>query len=218
MKLGKLAGIIGVGILVSACGEEAPTTNECIAADMVIHNTLIYTADDKNWTAEAVASLGEKIIFVGSNADAAKYMCGDAEIHDLSGKYVYAGLTDGHQHLDRMGAREMTVDLGGFLSLQATVDALKTRADDVPDGGWVLGSGWIERNWSDEKRFLNKADVDAFTANKPLYIPRSDNSSALVNSKALELLGVRKRRKTRLVARLSAIKTVNQQDISLVRR
>ena len=192
MQVGKLSGYFAFGFLLASCGEEAPTAKECLAADMVIHNTLIYTADDDNWTAEAAASLGDKIIFVGSNADAEKYMCGNAEILDMSGKFVYAGLTDGHQHLARMGAREMTIDLGGMGSLKETVDALKAWADDVPDGGWVLGSGWIERDWTDEKRFLNKTDVDAFTANKPLYIPRSDNSSALVNSKALELLGVTK--------------------------
>lgn len=188
----KLLGVLPLAIILASCSEETPVANECLPADLVIHNTLIYTADDDNWTAEAAVSKDGKIVYVGDNSGAAPYMCGDAQILDMSGKFVYSGLTDGHQHLARMGAREMTVDLGGMGSLKETVDALMAWAEDVPDGGWVLGSGWIERDWSDEKRFLNKHDVDAFTANKPLYIPRSDNSSALVNSKALEMLGVTK--------------------------
>lgn len=194
MKIDKSAYIVALSLIISACGEsdKGPAGQECLPADMVIHNTLIYTADDDNWTAEAAASRGDKIIFVGSNADAQQYMCGDAQILDLSGKFVYAGLTDGHQHLARMGAREKTVDLGGLGSLRETVDVLREWAADVPDGQWVLGSGWIERDWSDESRFLNKYDVDSFTENKPLYIPRSDNSSALANSKALELAGITK--------------------------
>ena len=58
----------------------------CLVADLVLHNTKIYTANDAQWTAEATAVLGDKIIFVGSNADAAKYMCGDAQIMDMAGK------------------------------------------------------------------------------------------------------------------------------------
>jgi predicted amidohydrolase YtcJ len=56
----------------------------------------------------------------------------------------------------------------------------------------VQGRGWIEREWTDEKRFLTRHDVDPFTTDKPLYMPRADGVSALVNSKALELAGITK--------------------------
>ena len=49
----------------------------------------------------------------------------------------------------------------------------------------MQGRGWIEREWTDQQRFLNKFDVDAFTRNKPLFMPRADGVSALVNSRAL---------------------------------
>jgi predicted amidohydrolase YtcJ len=49
-----------------------------------------------------------------------------------------------------------------------------------------------DAQWTDEKRFLTKHDVDAFTINKPLFMPRADGVSALVNSKALELAGISK--------------------------
>ena len=54
----------------------------------------------------------------------------------------------------------------------------------------MQGRGWIEREWTDQQRFLNKFDVDAFTRNKPLFMPRADGVSALVNSRALELAGI----------------------------
>ena len=60
----------------------------------------------------------------------------------------------------------------------------------MPEGEWVLGRGWIEREWIDEKRFLQASDVDPFTANKPLFMPRAGGVSALVNSKALALAGI----------------------------
>lgn len=189
--------MLGVaGLVLAACSETEQNTEmaavECEAADMVIHNTTIYTANDDMWTAEAVATLGDKIIYVGNNAGAEKYMCGDASIMDMSGKYVYAGLTDSHQHVEGVGKRPKTLSLFGIGTLKETVDAIEAFAANVPAGDWVQGRGWIEREWTDEERFLTKHDVDPFTADKPLYMPRADGVSALVNSKALELAGITK--------------------------
>jgi predicted amidohydrolase YtcJ len=182
-------------VLISWGKSDEPTaeiTSECLVADIVIHNTKIYTANDAQWTAEATAVLGDKIIFVGSNAHAAKYMCGDAQLMDMAGKFVYAGFTDSHQHVEGVGQRPKTLSLFGISTLKDTVNAIKAFALDVPANEWVQGRGWIEREWTDEKRFLSKHDVDPFTADKPLFMPRADGVSALVNSKALELAGITK--------------------------
>lgn len=163
---------------------------QCLPADLVLHNTQVYTSNDNQPTAQAIAVLGERIVFVGSNADASRYMCGDARIEDMSGNTVFAGFTDSHQHLEGIGRRTKTLSLFGIPTLRATVAAIEDWAEDIPDGDWIQGRGWIEREWTDERRFLNKYDVDSFTANKPLFMPRADGVSALVNSRALELAGI----------------------------
>jgi predicted amidohydrolase YtcJ len=174
---------------IATFGQSAKTA-DCQAADLVLHNTRIYTSNDNQWTAEAVAVLGERIVFVGDNDAAQRYMCGDAEVIDLSGNTVFAGFTDSHQHLEGVGRRTVTLSLFGIPTLQETVVAIEEWAAGVDDGDWVQGRGWIEREWTDERRFLDKHDVDAFTQNKPLFMPRADGVSALVNSKALELAGI----------------------------
>jgi predicted amidohydrolase YtcJ len=192
----KIISALGLGLMLMSCGKNDAETEEiaaeCLLADMVLHNTKIYTAHDAQWTVEATAVLGDKIIFVGSNADAAKYMCGDAQIMDMAGKYVYAGFTDSHQHVEGVGQRPKTLSLFGIATLKETVDAIKAFAVNVPENEWVQGRGWIERQWTDKKRFLTKHDVDPFTTNKPLFMPRADGVSALVNAKALELAGITK--------------------------
>lgn len=188
----------GVSQLAAACSDNSqPTTpvaaaddERCEAADLVLHNTTVYTANDAQWTVEAVASKDGRIVFVGSNADAQRYMCGSANVMDMAGNTVYAGFTDSHQHLEGVGRRTKTLSLFGIPTLQATVQTIEDWAETIPEGDWVLGRGWIEREWTDEQRFLDKSDVDAFTANKPLYMPRADGVSALVNSRAMELAGV----------------------------
>jgi len=193
----KITTALGLSLLVMSCGENeqqgaTEMAAECLPADMVMHNTTIYTANDDQWTAQAVATQGDKIIFVGSNDDAAAYMCGDATIMDMAGKFVYAGFTDSHQHVEGVGRRPKTLSLFGISTLKETVDAIEAFAANVPDGKWVQGRGWIEREWTDEERFLTRHDVDPFTADKPLFMPRADGVSALVNSKALELAGITK--------------------------
>lgn len=185
-------------LLLAACSDEPGTTisapsemiGECTQADLVLHNTVVYTSNEDQWTAEAVASKDGRIVFVGSNADVQDYMCESAEIIDLEGRTVYAGFTDSHQHLEGVGRRTKTLSLFGIPTLQETVQTIEDWAANIPDGDWVQGRGWIEREWTDEQRFLSKYDVDPFTAEKPLFMPRADGVSALVNSKAMELAGV----------------------------
>ena len=183
----------------AACSPESPDTapgnaaaveTACERADLVLYNTTIYTSNADQWTAEAVASKDGQIVFVGSNTEAEEYMCGSVQALDLEGRTVYAGFTDSHQHLEGVGRRTKTLSLFGIGTLQETVQTIEDWAANIPEGGWVQGRGWIEREWTDEQRFLNKYDVDRFTADKPLFMPRADGVSALVNTKAMELAGV----------------------------
>lgn len=194
-----LSSVLISGLLLGACSDNTPgevqdaaaaSDGSCSRADLVLHNTRVYTSNEAQWTAEAVASKDGKIVFVGSNAEIENYICESATVLDLAGSTVYAGFTDSHQHLEGVGRRTKTLSLFGIPTLQETVQTIEDWAADIPVGGWVQGRGWIEREWSDEQRFLNKYDVDPFTADKPLFMPRADGVSALVNSRAMELAGV----------------------------
>lgn len=180
--------------LVSACqrgaSPETGAADSCPESDLLITDTLVYTANDEQWQAEAIAILDERIAFVGTNEEAEGWRCGARASLNLAGSVVYPGFTDSHQHLEGVGRRTRTLSLFGITTLAATVDRIEEWAAGIPDGGWVQGRGWIEREWTDEKRFLTRHDVDPFTQNKPLYMPRADGVSALVNTKALELAGV----------------------------
>jgi hypothetical protein len=156
----------------------------------MLHNGVIYTLAQDKPIAAAVAIRDDQIVFVGAREEASAWACGATKTIDLKGAAVYPGFTDSHQHLEGIGRRTRTLSLFGIPTLAGTVDAIEGWAADIELGQWVLGRGWIEREWTDEQRFLNRWDVDPFTRNKPLYLPRADGVSALVNSKALELAGI----------------------------
>jgi len=181
---------LAFALVLALLAEDAGAQGDCPPSDLLIRNTTVYTADDANWRAEALALRGERIVFVGGNEEAKAWACGAAELLDLPDSVVYPGFTDSHQHLEGVGRRTRTLSLFGIPTLKGTVDRIEAWAATIPEGDWVLGRGWIEREWTDEQRFLTRHDVDPFTADKPLYMPRADGVSALVNSRALELAGV----------------------------
>jgi predicted amidohydrolase YtcJ len=179
-----------LGAITSITHSSQLPADDCPQSDMLIYNANVYTASDEHWQAQALAVKDGLIVFLGSNADAEAWRCGAKNSVDLEGNTVFPGFTDSHQHLEGVGRRTRTLSLFGIPTLEDTVAAIAQWADAVPDQGWVLGRGWIEREWTDEQRFLTRWDVDAFTENKPLFMPRADGVSALVNSKALALAGI----------------------------
>ena len=62
---------LGALVLVTMLGAMAPAQGAtCTLADYVLKAQRIYTANDAYWTAERVAVSGDRIVFVGSAADA----------------------------------------------------------------------------------------------------------------------------------------------------
>ena len=165
-------------------GEVSP-----IKASLVIHNTNIYTANDQQRTAEAVAVKDDSIIFVGSNTQVQSYISETTTVLDMAGNTMYPGFSDAHVHLKWIGQRELGLNLQGLDDLTSVIKKIKAYADNIDDGYWVTGKGWIEKKWP-ENRFLHKSDVDSFSANKPMILDRAGEHSLLANSKAMEIAGI----------------------------
>ena len=197
LRLGHLVASTVVGLLAFSASTITPmnaTAGElqvtCRAADLLLHNAVVYTADEFNSTHQALVIDDGRFVFVGADEVAKEGWCDTARVIDLKGATVFPGFTDSHQHLEGVGRRTKTLSLFGIDSLDKTVAAIEEWAADVPLGGWVLGRGWIEREWQGERRFLTRWDVDRFTESKPLFMPRADGVSALVNTKALNMAGI----------------------------
>src|SRR5215510_5967979 len=116
-------------------------------ADMVFQNGNIYTVNERQPQAEAIAVKGDRIVFVGSNQDAQKYVGPRTRTIDLKGNTVVPGLTDSHHHLSGVGFREMTLNLEGITNLEDFLAKIKTRVDQAKPGEWISGRGWIETFW-----------------------------------------------------------------------
>src|SRR5581483_5737716 len=74
-------------VAVPALAQRAP-------ADLVLRGGKVYTADDRQPRADAVAVHGGRILFVGSDADVQAYIGPRTRVVDLAGATVVPGLTD----------------------------------------------------------------------------------------------------------------------------
>ena len=169
----------------SSCTEN----KSCNTADLVFIGTSIYTANASNPKAEALAILGDTIVFVGSNDLAKEYQCGQAKVVDLNGSYVYPGFVDSHAHLKGIGYRENSLNLQGINSLKEMLTTVEIYANNIASGEWIIGRGWIEKVWP-EKRFPTRYDLDRFSLDKPVILERADGHAVVVNSLALKLADI----------------------------
>ena len=161
----------------------------CKPADLVLKGGTVYTVNDLQPKAEAVAVLDKKIIYVGDNIGVERYACGDANIIELDGKTVFPGFIDSHVHVMRTGFREKTLNLQGINSLAEMLAATKKYADDNPDMPWITGIGWIEKLWP-EARFPTMAELDEIIPDRPVFLGRSDGHTAIINTKAMTMAGI----------------------------
>lgn len=187
MLLGKkdLFIYILLAILFTSCSEN----QSCKSADVVLINSTIYTLNDSAPNAQAVAFLGDTLVFVGSNALSKEYQCNDAKVIDLKGSYVYPGFVDSHAHLKGIGHRENSLNLQGIDSLKEMLTTVEIFSNGIQPGEWVVGRGWIEKVWP-EKRFPTRYELDRFSSDKPVILERADGHAVVVNSLALELAGI----------------------------
>ena len=187
MLLGKkdLFIYILLAILFTSCSEN----QSCKSADVVLINSTIYTLNDSAPNAQAVAFLGDTLVFVGSNALSKEYQCNDTKVIDLKGSYVYPGFVDSHAHLKGIGHRENSLNLQGIDSLKEMLTTVEIFSNGIQPGEWVVGRGWIEKVWP-EKRFPTRYELDRFSSDKPVILERADGHAIVVNSLALELAGI----------------------------
>jgi predicted amidohydrolase YtcJ len=158
-------------------------------ADIVFRNGNIYTVDERRPRAQSVAVKGNRIVFVGADEEARKYVGKGTRVVDLRGHTVVPGMTDSHYHLVGVGQREMILNLEGTTSLEDFLAKVKARVERARPGEWVTGRGWIETFWKPPV-FPTRQDLDRISPNNPVFLGRADGHGAVVNSAALKIAGV----------------------------
>lgn len=168
-------------------------------ADAIYYGGDILTmTDDKPEYAQAIATKGEKIIFVGNKDKALEYKFGKTKLIDLQGKTLMPGFVDGHSHVYGVGLQAMVANVlpspdGDANSVEQIVNILKA-AQHNPDyttfiekTGAILGFGYDD---AELDRYPTKMDLDLVSTDKPVIIIHTSGHLSVANSKALSMAGI----------------------------
>jgi predicted amidohydrolase YtcJ len=159
------------------------------AANLVLLNGKIWTANDAQPRAEAVACLGSRIVAVGSNGEIRKWIGAGTEVLDLGGKLVLPGFNDAHVHFFSGGENLASVQLRDAKSEDEFRKRIAEFAAKQPPGRWITGGDWDHENWT-PARLPTRQSIDAVSAGHPVFVNRLDGHMALANSQALQLAGI----------------------------
>lgn len=160
------------------------------SSQKVYYNGKIYTVNPANPWAEALVIDGNKILFVGSTADADDFAEDAATRIDLQGKLVLPGFHDVHMHPMEVGSTTTVLELNEFeTNAERYINTIKNTAEDYPTLPWIIGFGHSINTLFDANRSPLEI-IDEAVSDRPVIIMEQTSHSMWVNSKALELAGI----------------------------
>ena len=127
-----------------------------------------------------------QVAWVGSEGAADAFADGVDEVIDLDGALVTPAFTDAHVHTTATGLALTGLDLSDAPSLEAALSRVRDFAAARPGDRVLLGHGWDASRWPGS-RPPTRAELDAATGGRPLYLSRIDVHSAVVTSAMLDL-------------------------------
>lgn len=166
----------------------AAPSSAAAQADYVIHSARIYTMDDAQPSAQALAVRRDRVLMVGSDAQVLGAYP-DAPKLDGAGRTVVPGLIDAHAHLMGRGMALLQVDLVGTTSKADVIQRLKEFEEQLPEGAWLTGRGWDQNDWP-TRAFPTRADLDEAFPDRAVWLRRIDGHAAWANTAALEAAGI----------------------------
>ena len=158
-------------------------------ADSVFHNGRIYTVDGNRPWAQALAVEADRLVFVGDDGDAGKYIGPATQVIDLQGRMVMPGIHDAHTHLLWAG---LQLNYGCQFSSGVTFDdlvaKLKECAADRPQDEWLVAGLFSYDQFPDNKP--HRSHLDEVFPDTPVYLRERTFHHALLNSRALAVAGI----------------------------
>lgn len=153
-------------------------------SNILIANARVFTADKDGPNAEAIAIEGNRIAFVGSNADAESFRGPDTRIIDAQGRTVMPGFIDSHFHLLN-GAKELRfAQLQEVRSLEMLREALVNYAEANQRSEWIAGIGLIYGVLPDGSS-ITRHHLDEIIPDRPVCLVAYDGHTSWANTEAL---------------------------------
>jgi len=160
-------------------------------ADLVVRDAKIYTVDKAHSVAEALAVRDGKIVFVGSSAEAQRWVGPHTRVETLRGHLVLPGLFDSHIHpiaIVKEDVCNLDSAVKSLRELSAFVQDCVKRYK-IPQGGWLNVHQWnyTDGNQPDTEYPTLRATLDKASTTIPIQLLGNDGHHGAYNGAALAL-------------------------------
>ena len=183
MKSLPIAALCGLIVL---AGCTAPPTDEN-AADYVFANGRIYTVNEAQPWAEALAVRGSDIVYVGSAEGVEDFVGDGTEQIDLGGKLMLPGMIGSHEHASMLMAFSSGLTMDMSRDAEIMLDNVREYVVANPAGPFFSFGGAFEGTVD-----IYRADIDAIISDQPFLMIAASGHGGWANSRALEMAGILK--------------------------
>ncbi len=154
------------------------------SADVIIMNARVFTSDESNPYAEAVAVKVNRIVYVGTNEGAKAFQTKSTRMIDGQGHTLTAGFIDTHVHLLSGSIWMGNAQLQEVKTKEDLKKVLQVFANENKTNPWIVGRG-IKYDIVSTRQELDEILVD-----RPVYIGAYDGHTGWANTRAFEIAGI----------------------------
>src|SRR5512135_87547 len=158
-------------------------------ADTVLLHARIYTVNDRQPWADALAIRGGNIVAVGTEAQIQKYRGPSTRLIDAGGRLVLPGFTDCHIHFMDGSLSLERINVEDVKSIAGIQQRVKEFAAAHPKDPWILGRGWSYDVFG-KAALPDKKYLDEVVPDRPVLLEGYDGHTYWANSKALAAAGI----------------------------
>ncbi len=138
-----------------------------------------------------------RIVAVGDSALARDPRAEGARLVAWPGATITPPLVDHHIHLFNVGLtllndreqERLFLDLSRARSVAEVGALVRARAARLPQGSWIIGTGWNQVAWGMDS-LPDRSTLDAAAPDHPVFLGRSDGHAGWANGRALALAGI----------------------------
>lgn len=147
------------------------------------------TLEDDN--IEAIYIKDNRIKKVGTKKDILNLKSNETEIVNLNGKTIMPSFIDSHSHFFAVANNLLQVSLEGAKNINEIQEKLLKYKEEnnIEKGKWILANGY-DNNILEEKRHINKQEVDEILPDNPVVIQHKSGHNGIFNSMGLKLLNI----------------------------
>jgi hypothetical protein len=167
-------------------------------ADAIFTGGPIVTVNEFQPQVEALAVRGGRIVAAGYRDEVMKMKGAKTRLVDLGGRTLVPGFVDPHGHVFNTGIQAISANLlprpdgtvNDIAEMQKTLQSWAAQNTKITQKyGWIVGFGYDDAQLK-EQRHPTRDDLDQVSRELPVVIVHQSGHLGVMNSKALELVGI----------------------------